>query len=172
MMALAQQTLHSENEEPKRSRKVQGCILSDNSLLARDRVPHAGATQGIHVLHDDKGSLFQGHNAQVIILTFLRVRVQLKAWPHVIFHLQLLFLPFPHLQRHKAQNTDWELCHPFASPTAAAGLAKRTTLLYPKDISGEKALTKGIQTRGSAEQERCWSCLISVMVSPSGRVSG
>lgn len=38
-------TLHfAENKEPKMSRKIQECILSHYALLARDRVPHAGAT--------------------------------------------------------------------------------------------------------------------------------
>lgn len=36
--------LSAENKEPKMSRKIQECILSHDAFLARDRVPHAGAT--------------------------------------------------------------------------------------------------------------------------------
>lgn len=38
-------TLHSaENKEPQMSRRIQGYILSHDAFLARDCVPHAGAT--------------------------------------------------------------------------------------------------------------------------------
>lgn len=38
-------TLHSaENKEPQMGRRIQGCVLSHDAFLARDRVPHASAT--------------------------------------------------------------------------------------------------------------------------------
>lgn len=65
-------------------------------FAARHSVPHAGAAERVHVLHDDKRRLLQSDDGQVV-LTLLRTRVQLKARPHMVPHRQRASLPLANL---------------------------------------------------------------------------
>lgn len=65
-------------------------------LAARHSVPHAGSAQRVHVLHDDKRSLLQSYDGQVV-LALLRSRVQVEARPHVVPHRQRTSLPLADL---------------------------------------------------------------------------
>lgn len=74
-------------------------ILRDNALLARDCVPHAGPTQRVHALHNDKWCLLQGNNAQVVILLLFCLRTH--TGPYIVLHLEWLVFPLAHLSANK-----------------------------------------------------------------------
>lgn len=66
-------------------------------------VPHAGPAKWIHVLHNDKRSLLQCYNGQVVILPGCCPPIQFIARPHMVFHGQRAVFPFTHLQRQGGQ---------------------------------------------------------------------
>ena len=72
-------------------------------LAAGHRVPHAGARQTLHVLHDDEGRLLQGDDAQVIVIR-LAVPEGVEAWPDGVLEGQGPVLPPTHLQQRTAQH--------------------------------------------------------------------
>lgn len=82
--------------------KETSFILRDDALLAGDCVPHAGSTERVHTFHNDKWCLLQGHNAQMVILLLFGLRTHSR--PHIIFHLQGLVFPFPHLHRDEQRS--------------------------------------------------------------------
>lgn len=65
-------------------------------LAAGHRVPHAGAGQTLHVLHDDEGCLLQGDDAQVVVVR-LTVPKGVEARPDGILEGQGPVLPPTHL---------------------------------------------------------------------------
>lgn len=65
-------------------------------LAARHSVPHTGAAERVHVLHDDKRRLLQSDDGQVVLLLLGR-RVQLEARPHVVPHGEGASLPLADL---------------------------------------------------------------------------
>lgn len=74
-----------------------GFLLRDDALLAGDCIPHAGSTERVHTFHNHERRLLQGHDAQMVILLLFGLRTHSR--PHIIFHLQGLVFPFPHLHR-------------------------------------------------------------------------
>lgn len=65
-------------------------------FTTRHSVPHAGPTERVHILHNDKWCLLQSHNGKVV-LPLLCFRVQLKARPYVVPHRQRASLPLANL---------------------------------------------------------------------------
>ena len=108
----------------------EGDILGDDALLAGDRVPHAGSTQRVHALHNDKWGFLQRYDAQVVILLLFRLRTH--SGPHVVLHLQGLVFPLPYLHRSKGKTQ---------KPLAETG--------WPLLASPSQLLNKG---------QRCWLC--------------
>ena len=108
----------------------EGDILRDDALLAGDRVPHAGSTQRVHALHNDKWGFLQCYDAQVVILLFFRLRAH--SGPHVVLHLQGLVFPLPYLHRDKGKTQ---------KPPVETG--------WPLLASPSQLLNKG---------QRCWLC--------------
>lgn len=56
--------------EPWRTKHAVRSLLFD-VFAAGDRVPHAGAGQDVHVIHNDKGLLLQSHDGEVVLIGFL-----------------------------------------------------------------------------------------------------
>lgn len=66
-------------------------------LPAGHRVPHAGAREPLHVLHDDKGFLLQRDDGQVAVVQ-LGVAERVEARPHWVFKRKAAVVQFPHLE--------------------------------------------------------------------------
>lgn len=66
-------------------------------------VPYTRLGQRVYVLHDDKGRLLQGDDAQVVVVR-LTVRKGLVPWPHSVPQAQGLVFPLAHLH-HKDKAT-------------------------------------------------------------------
>lgn len=77
--------------------------LDFDELPTRYSVPYTRLGQRVYVLHDDKGSLLQGDDAQVVIVR-LTVREGLVPWPHSMPQAQGLVFPLAHLY-HKDKAT-------------------------------------------------------------------
>lgn len=75
-----------------------GCSQRFDLFPTGHGVPHARPAEWVHVLHDDKRSLLQGHDGQVVVLPGRRPAVQLIARPHVVLHRQGTVFPLAHLQ--------------------------------------------------------------------------
>lgn len=74
------------------------CSLELELFSTWHSVPHAGPTERVHVLHNDKRCLLQSHNRQVVLL-LLCSSEQLKVRPYVVPHRQRASLPLANLQR-------------------------------------------------------------------------
>lgn len=66
-------------------------------LPAGHGVPHAGAREPLHVLHDDKGLLLQRDDGQVAVVQ-LGVAEGVEARPHWVFKRKAAVVQFPHLE--------------------------------------------------------------------------
>lgn len=72
-------------------------------LAAGHGVPHAGAAERVHVLHDDERRLLQRHDGQMVV-PLLGSRVEFEAGPHVEPHRQQAPLPLAHLRRRQRER--------------------------------------------------------------------
>lgn len=66
-------------------------------------VPHAGATERVHILHDDKRRLLQRYDGQVVV-PLLCPTVKLKARPNMVPHCQRTSLPLANLQESEGKT--------------------------------------------------------------------
>lgn len=61
--------------------------------------------QRIHILNNDKGSLLQGDNAQVVVIG-VAVCEGAVPWPHRVLQAQGVVLPLPHLKGQDPQAAE------------------------------------------------------------------
>lgn len=66
-------------------------------LSAGHGVPHAGAREPLHVLHDDEGFLLQRDDRQVAVVQ-LGVAEGVETRPHWVFKRKAAVVQFPHLR--------------------------------------------------------------------------
>lgn len=77
--------------------------LDFDELPTRYSVPYTCLGQRVYVLHDDKGRLLQGDDAQVVVV-WLTVWKGLVPWPHSVPQAQGVVFPLAHLH-HKDKAT-------------------------------------------------------------------
>lgn len=123
-------SLHNERNNGKNSWENRGmyfaltkkesklCIylLNFDKFTTWHGVFLAAFHQRIHILHNDKGSLLQGDNTQMVII-WVTVCERAVPWPDRVLQAQWVILPFPHLKCQDTQAADscwlafdkWEL---------------------------------------------------------------
>lgn len=89
-------SLNQASTRNGRSSTKEAFLLFD-VLPAGHGVPHAGAREPLHVLHDDKGLLLQRDDGQVAVVQ-LGVAEGVEARPHWVFKRKAAVVQFPHLE--------------------------------------------------------------------------
>lgn len=69
-------------------------------LPAGHRVPHAGTSEPLYILHDNKRFLLQSDDGQVVVVQ-LSVTEGVETWPHWVLQCQAAVVQFPHLDGRK-----------------------------------------------------------------------
>lgn len=66
-------------------------------LSAGHRVPHAGTSESLYVLHYNERFLLQSDNRQVVVIQ-LGITEGVKARPHGVLQCQAAIVQLPHLE--------------------------------------------------------------------------
>lgn len=74
-------------------------------LSAGDRVPHAGTSEPLYVLHDHERFLLQSDNGQVVVIK-LSITEGVEARPHRVLQCQTAIVQFAHLEGRRKRCND------------------------------------------------------------------
>lgn len=87
-------------------------------LPAGHGVPHAGAGQPLHVLHNHEGLLLQSDDGQVVVIQ-LSIAERVETRPHRVLHSQAAVVQFAHLKGKtvKGKKSPTEGPNPDRAPT-------------------------------------------------------